>query len=404
VNCRTIIRWPHMNTSDETLGGLAAPPVARPLSDALGPLIGDLLPLCDFACVLLAASLSTLLYTRWFTPGMTPGTAHALERATLVAAVLAPFALYDREFGLLASRQRLRVLIRSHALRFVLFIGTVLAVAVVSDTLDAFPRMSLVLWSGGSLLLTSLTRVLVSGYLRRRRCQGILKETVIARRSIGYVGGGVPVRVLADRPIHQWNAVIKWAEDYLLGAVTTVLLLPLLAVIAAAVALNSPGPIIFKQRRHAIDNREVDVYKFRTMHWNPAADAGKLKQTSRQDARVTRVGRFLRSSSLDELPQLFNVLKGDMSLVGPRPHAVNMRTEDRLGCEITDSYAHRHRVKPGITGWAQINGARGATDTAAQLCRRVELDIYYIEHWSLLFDLTILLLTFRAVLRATRAY
>jgi lipopolysaccharide/colanic/teichoic acid biosynthesis glycosyltransferase len=91
-------------------------------------------------------------------------------------------------------------------------------------------------------------------------------------------------------------------------------------------------------------------------------------------------------------------------LVGPRPHAVNMRTEDRLGCEITDSYAHRHRVKPGITGWAQINGARGATDTAAQLCRRVELDIYYIEHWSLLFDLTILLLTFRAVLRATRAY
>ena len=129
-----------------------------------------------------------------------------------------------------------------------------------------------------------------------------------------------------------------------------------------------------------------------------------LRQTARHDDRITRVGRILRAMSLDELPQLFNVLRGEMSLVGPRPHAVNMRTEDRLGAEITDQYAHRHRVKPGITGWAQINGARGATDTTAQLTRRVELDLYYIEHWSLLLDLKILALTLPSVLKRTNAF
>jgi len=119
---------------------------------------------------------------------------------------------------------------------------------------------------------------------------------------------------------------------------------------------------------------------------------------------VTAVGRVLRSWSLDELPQLFNVLRGEMSLVGPRPHAVNMRTEDRLGPEITELYSHRHRIRPGITGWSQINGARGATDTTAQLCRRIDFDLYYIDHWSLLLDLKILALTAREVVKRTNAY
>jgi lipopolysaccharide/colanic/teichoic acid biosynthesis glycosyltransferase len=128
-----------------------------------------------------------------------------------------------------------------------------------------------------------------------------------------------------------------------------------------------------------------------------------LKQTSLHDKRITPLGRILRKSSLDELPQLFNVLRGEMSLVGPRPHAINMRTEERLGHEIIDAYPHRHRVKPGMTGWAQVNGSRGATETREQLRRRVELDLEYVENWSPLFDLKILVMTFWVVLRGTNA-
>jgi len=223
-------------------------------------------------------------------------------------------------------------------------------------------------------------------------------------RTINYVGDSVPVSLLADRPIKRWDAVIKAGEDFLIGGIVTVLLLPVLAIIALAIKLDSPGPVIFRQRRHTFNNREFDIYKFRTMRWSPAAATHILEQTSRRDDRVTRVGRFLRTSSLDELPQLLNVLKGDMSLVGPRPHAVNMRTENRLGSEITDMYAHRHRVKPGITGWSQVNGARGATSTTAQLRRRVELDLHYIENWSLLLDLKILALTPREVVKRTNAF
>jgi exopolysaccharide biosynthesis polyprenyl glycosylphosphotransferase len=224
------------------------------------------------------------------------------------------------------------------------------------------------------------------------------------RHPVRLVGDGLPVIILADRPIRHWDAVLKATEDRIGGAIITLLLSPVLAGVALAVRLSGPGPVIFKQRRHALDNREFDIYKFRTMRWAPAFVSADLQQTTRLDARITGVGRFLRATSLDELPQLFNVLQGDMSLVGPRPHAVNMRTEDRLGSEITDLYAHRHRVKPGMTGWSQVNGARGATATAAQLLRRVELDLHYIEHWSLALDMKILALTVREVLKRTNAY
>jgi lipopolysaccharide/colanic/teichoic acid biosynthesis glycosyltransferase len=197
---------------------------------------------------------------------------------------------------------------------------------------------------------------------------------------------------------------VKATEDVLLGGLTTLLLLPLMGLICVAIKLGSPGPVLFRQRRHALDNREFEIYKFRTMVATAPGDAAPLRQTSRDDARVTRIGRFLRSTSLDELPQLFNVLKGEMSLVGPRPHAVDMRTENRLGADITDLYAHRHRVKPGITGWSQVNGARGATDTTAQLQRRVALDLYYIENWSLPLDLEILLRTCVVVLNRANTY
>jgi lipopolysaccharide/colanic/teichoic acid biosynthesis glycosyltransferase len=218
------------------------------------------------------------------------------------------------------------------------------------------------------------------------------------------------------------DVLAKRAMDLCGSATLIVLLLPVWLLVALAIRLDSAGPLIFRQRRHAVNGREFDIFKFRTMRWNPPAartaglvPAGEapvseaqvvagLQQTVRGDSRITRVGNFLRQSSLDELPQLFNVLRGDMSLVGPRPHAVDMRTENRLGSEITDTYVHRQRVKPGITGWAQVNGARGATDTTQQLRRRVELDLHYIDHWSLLLDLQILALTAREVLRRTNAY
>jgi len=221
---------------------------------------------------------------------------------------------------------------------------------------------------------------------------------------VEYTSNGMPVMLLADRPIKRWNAVLKAVEDALLSRILILLLLPLLGLIALAIKLDSPGPIFFRQRRHAFNNSEFDIYKFRTMRFSEETSGALLQQTTRLDRRVTRVGRFLRSTSLDELPQLFNVLKGEMSLVGPRPHAVNMRTEDRLGSEITGNYAHRHRVKPGMTGWSQVNGARGATTTTAQLRRRVALDLMYIDGWSLRLDLKILVLTCREVLRRTNAY
>jgi Undecaprenyl-phosphate glucose phosphotransferase len=223
-------------------------------------------------------------------------------------------------------------------------------------------------------------------------------------KAVDYVGTGLPVILLADRPIKRWNAILKSAEDICLSWLLALLLLPVFAVIALAIRLDSRGPIVFKQRRHTFNNTEFDIYKFRTMRWQPDSPPGALQQTVRNDQRITRVGRFLRETSLDELPQLFNVLRGEMSLVGPRPHAVNMRTEDRLGSEITDRYTHRHRVKPGMTGWSQVNGARGATDTIEQLQRRIDLDLYYVDHWSLALDFKILLMTFKVVFKRTNAY
>ena len=209
---------------------------------------------------------------------------------------------------------------------------------------------------------------------------------------------GVPLYLVTSRPQYRWGVLAKAFEDRALALLILLALSPLLALVALAVRLDSPGPVIFRQRRHGLNNTEFEVFKFRTMFWQGArAGAGEV-QTGRQDKRITRIGAILRSTSMDELPQLLNVLNGTMSLVGPRPHPVLMRTEQQLGDEIIAEYAHRHRVKPGITGWAQVNGFRGATDTAEKLRRRVEHDIYYIEHWSLPFDLLILASTIFSVL------
>jgi putative colanic acid biosynthesis UDP-glucose lipid carrier transferase len=171
--------------------------------------------------------------------------------------------------------------------------------------------------------------------------------------------------------------------------VALVVFAPLLLAIALAIRLDGPGPVLFRQKRYGFANNEFTVFKFRTMRHRPAEEPD-VPQARRQDPRITRVGAFLRRTSLDELPQLINVLRGDMSLVGPRPHAVAHNVQY---AQIIDDYLSRHRVKPGITGWAQINGLRGETDTPEKMRARVEHDLYYIDNWSLMLDIKILLLT-----------
>src|SRR5205809_5501573 len=173
---------------------------------------------------------------------------------------------------------------------------------------------------------------------------------------------------------------------------------------AVASKLDSKGPVFFKQRRHGFNNDEIEVYKFRSLYTH-MTDHSVQKSVTKDDPRVTRVGRFIRKTSIDELPQLINVVfKGNLSLVGPRPHAVNQKIENRRFDEAVDGYFARHRVKPGITGWAQINGWRGETDNDEKIQRRVEHDLYYIENWSVLFDLYILAMTPFALTKSENAY
>ncbi len=222
-------------------------------------------------------------------------------------------------------------------------------------------------------------------------------------RSYSYIGN-VPVLDVFDKPIADWDVVLKICFDKLFGSLALILLAPVMAAVAIAVKLDSPGPALFKQRRYGFNNELIEVYKFRSMYADKL-DPGARKLVTRDDPRVTRVGRFIRKTSLDELPQLFNVVfKGNLSLVGPRPHAVTARAADHLYDEVVDGYFARHRVRPGITGWAQIYGWRGETDTSEKIQRRVEHDLYYIENWSILLDLYIIAVTPFALAKSENAY
>jgi Undecaprenyl-phosphate glucose phosphotransferase len=222
-------------------------------------------------------------------------------------------------------------------------------------------------------------------------------------RSYSYLGN-VPVLDVFDRPITDWDVVMKWLFDKVVGGVALILAAPLMLLTALAIKLDSRGPVFFKQRRHGFNNELVEVYKFRSLYAH-MTDHSAQKSVTKDDPRVTRVGRFIRKTSIDELPQLINVVfKGNLSLVGPRPHAVNQRIENRQFDEAVDGYFARHRVKPGITGWAQINGWRGEMTSPEKIRRRVEHDLYYIENWSLLFDISILARTPVALLRSENAY
>lgn len=210
-------------------------------------------------------------------------------------------------------------------------------------------------------------------------------------RAYSYIGN-VPFIDILDKPLADWDFVLKWLFDKIVASLAILLLTPVFLGTALAVKMTSKGPVIFRQKRYGFNNELIEVFKFRSMYTD-MSDANAAKLVTKDDPRVTPVGRFIRKTSLDELPQLFNVLKGDLSLVGPRPHALQAKAASQNYHDVVDGYFARHRVKPGITGWAQINGWRGETDTEEKIQRRVEHDLYYIENWSIFLDAYILLKT-----------
>ena len=213
----------------------------------------------------------------------------------------------------------------------------------------------------------------------------------------------LPLLIACTRPIGGWRAMIKRAEDVALSVALLAFISPIMLTIAAAIKLTSRGPVFFRQRRLGYNNRVIEVFKFRSMYTH-LSDADATQQAFRGDKRVTPFGAWLRRSSLDELPQLLNVVKGDMSLVGPRPHALATTAGGLALEEAVPVYASRHRVKPGITGWAQVNGYRGALDSVDKIVHRVNHDLYYIENWSLGLDLKILWRTAKLVFADDNAF
>ena len=211
--------------------------------------------------------------------------------------------------------------------------------------------------------------------------------------------GGLPVVAVCETPFTGFNGLIKRASDVVFSLLILALMSVPLLIMAFAVKLSSPGPVIFKQRRYGLDGREIIVYKFRTM--TVSEDGTEIQQARKNDPRVTSVGRFLRKTSLDELPQFFNVLQGRMSIVGPRPHAV---AHNEVYRKLIRGYMQRHKVKPGITGWAQVNGYRGETETLEKMKGRIDYDLDYLRNWSLRFDSYIIVRTIWVVLTERNAY
>ena len=215
--------------------------------------------------------------------------------------------------------------------------------------------------------------------------------------------GSVPMFPIFSRPLSDWDRMLKTVFDRVIGTIALIVLSPVMAATALAVKLDSRGPVFFRQKRYGFNNELIEVWKFRSMYTD-MADANAAKLATRDDPRITRVGRIIRKTSLDELPQLVNVVLGTLSLVGPRPHATQAKAESELYEHAVHHYFARHNVKPGITGWAQINGWRGETDTREKLEQRIEHDMHYIENWSLALDVYILAATPFALLNTRNAY
>lgn len=221
-------------------------------------------------------------------------------------------------------------------------------------------------------------------------------------RAYSYIGS-VPMLDILDKPINDWDAIAKRIFDIVFSLFGIVLFSPIMLATAIAIKLDSKGPVIFKQKRHGFNNEVINVWKFRSMYTDQCDPTARLAVT-KNDSRVTRIGRFIRKTSIDELPQFFNSLGGSLSLVGPRPHAISANTNNVLYNDVVDGYFARHKVKPGVTGWAQINGWRGEIDKPEKIVMRTEYDLNYIENWSLWFDLKILFLTPVRLLNTENAY
>ena len=215
--------------------------------------------------------------------------------------------------------------------------------------------------------------------------------------------GAVPFLDVFEKPIADWDSLMKRGFDLIFSSLALVALSPLMIATAIAIKLDSKGPVFFRQKRHGFNNEPIEIFKFRSLHHN-LRDENCATAVTRDDNRVTRVGRFIRKTSIDELPQLLNVLAGTLSLVGPRPHVIDAQTKNRLWNDVVDGYFARHKVKPGVTGWAQINGWRGEIDQDDKLRERVNHDLYYIENWSLMMDLYILAITPFKILNTENAY
>ncbi len=215
--------------------------------------------------------------------------------------------------------------------------------------------------------------------------------------------GSLPVLSLWQRPIRDFDILVKGVQDRLLAIVALVVLSPIILLTAIAIKLESEGDILFVQKRFGFNNLEIGIFKFRSMYVD-LQDVSGAERTQKGDERVTRVGKIIRRLSIDELPQLINVLRGEMSLVGPRPHATQMMVGDKFYFDAVEGYAARHRVKPGITGLAQVRGLRGEISTIDRAKKRVEYDTYYIDHWSPLLDLRIILETVFMIVWDRNAY
>jgi Undecaprenyl-phosphate glucose phosphotransferase len=255
-------------------------------------------------------------------------------------------------------------------------------------------------WSAHARML-EVTRLLSVLPANVRLCPEIFHDEMIHGRASHHFG--LPMWNAFEKPLTGWEAIGKRAFDIVFSGLVLIAVAPLFLLLAALIKLESRGPVLFKQKRYGFNNEVVEIYKFRSMK-QETADPDARRLTERNDPRVTRLGRFMRRTSLDELPQMINVLRGEMSIVGPRPHALQTTAGGKMCEDVVDRYSRRHRVRPGVTGWAQVNGLRGTMEDEEHLQKRIAHDLYYINNWSPWLDLKILLMTLWIVVVGRNSY